>query len=213
MSFSKTGVCGECSWHLSSDGVLTIYPSNGLHGMLDRGCGRWPWDRYAEDVREVIIKDGVIACSDIGYMFGGMRKCSRFNLSPLDTRPAKDMCGIFSGCVFLADISSLSSWNTQSVENMTLMFNDCASLSDINPIAGWDTKNVKKFDCMFFGCTSLSDAEPIRKWAFNSVVSAGTVFGRTSLGGNMPDFISALPHQLGGRLHADRILLRRHIPL
>ena len=179
MSLYKKGLCGSCRWSIDKNFVLTISPASGGVGVLFNSAGFWPWDGYAGQIRKVVIKNGVIAGTDIGYLFGGMLRCDSFDVSRLNVSMARDMRGVFSGCSSLSDISAAGGWDVSHAEDLSFMFNDCVSLSDISPLSGWDIRNVRSMDHAFGGCSSLATASPLSRWDAGSLQTASGCFRKT----------------------------------
>lgn len=56
-----SGTSGTCSWVIDDDGMLTISPTDGLHGTLasyTNGNGG-PWYSYRSQIKEIRIEPGV----------------------------------------------------------------------------------------------------------------------------------------------------------
>jgi len=89
------------------------------------------------------------------FMFYNCQNLTNLDLSNLDTKQCKNMCGMFSGCMLLKEIK-MSNINTEQVHNMSWMFNECTSLKDLN-ISNFNTNNVTNMSYMFTRCSSLNN--------------------------------------------------------
>ena len=75
-----SGVWGECSWSIDSDGLLRIWPTDGESGRLADSRGHdfngdyFPWSGYAEEVKGVAMGAGVSLPSSAAGMFSGFSR-------------------------------------------------------------------------------------------------------------------------------------------
>ena len=58
-----SGTCGEVTWTLDRDGTLTLSGSGSTKYYMEPG--QWPWDPYHDQIRSVVVQDGV----QIGRIF------------------------------------------------------------------------------------------------------------------------------------------------
>ena len=142
------GTCGTCSWTIDSDGLLEIFPTDGVSGTL---AGR-PWKSSSEIV-SVFVAEGVSAGANLDYMFSGCRSLKTADLSNLNTAKTTSMDCMFNDCSSLVDIN-LSNMDTYGVTSMECMFYGCSSLTSID-LSNLDTSWLKDIDGIFEGCTSL----------------------------------------------------------
>ena len=134
------GTCGECTWTIDADGVLTIEPTNGVSGTLGEplsisepgngttvGEGTWPWSDYAwstdhnSEISSVVIKPGVTAGKSLNGAFARLTSCE-FDLSGLDTSNTTDMSWMFLGSSTKSGTTATLNFNTSKVTHMEGMF-------------------------------------------------------------------------------------------
>lgn len=106
-----------------------------------------PWYHDVTSVKEVVIKDKVIAPENISYMFYGMTNLTTADLSGFDTSETTTMNYMFYGCPNLNTVN-LSNLNTSKVTSTAYIFAGCHNLSSINV-------GSKTFDVDIF--TGLND--------------------------------------------------------
>ncbi len=179
------GTSGTCSWAIDDAGVLTIYPTDGVSGVLESGdaLNSWGWHDYRADVTSVVVESGVVCGSNVNFMFSDMTNCTSMNLANLNTSNVTsaaymftdskaltaldlsgwntsnvtDMTAMFRGCGALASLD-VSGWNTSNVTDMTAMFSSCSALTSLD-LSDFDTSNVTEMDTMFYGCSSLTSLD------------------------------------------------------
>ncbi len=146
------GTCGNCTWTIDSNGLLTIAPINGTDGYLENWTGLPPWNDSSYPVSSAVIKRGVRAKTCNGFFFM-MREMKAVDLSGLDTSGVTDMSQMFFGCFALESVD-VSHLDTSNVNTMNMMFNCCDNLktADLSRI---DTTKVDNIWHMFGGCSSL----------------------------------------------------------
>jgi len=183
-----SGTSGTCSWIIDANGVLTIFPTDGVSGTLARtGTSNkntdWGWKAYAAEVTAVKVESTVYTPETAMSLFYHLTNCKSMDLSGLNTSNTTDTSCMFAGCSSLTsldvrglDVSkvttmnsmfygcsgltslNLSGWNTSAVKNMSKMFSSCKSLPSLD-VTGFDTSNVTDMSDMFFGCQSLSSLD------------------------------------------------------
>ena len=52
-----SGTCGEVNWTLTKDGILTLSGSGSTKYYMEPG--RWPWDPYHDQIKTVVVQNGV----------------------------------------------------------------------------------------------------------------------------------------------------------
>ena len=141
------GKCGECLWMIKMH-TLIIMPGK---GNLLADSNKWPWRKYRDKIRRVMVKPGVkaVTCEN---MFEMLTECTEMDLHHLDTSDVKSTRSMFGMCENLTMV--LLYFNTRFVEDMSCMFEYCSSLKELN-ISGLRTGNVKNMAYMFCGCRSL----------------------------------------------------------
>jgi len=182
-----SGTCGECSWTIDADGVLTIFPTDGESGTLANGdpmnSSVWSWNGYRNRIKSAIVMPGVIGnksvsnmfdnlygstsidvsgldtsnVTDMSYMFNYLPNCTSIDVSCLDTSNVTDMSYMFSLCSSLTELD-VSGFDTSNVTDMSGIFSDCSSLTELD-VSGFDTSNVTDIDAMFGYCSSLTELD------------------------------------------------------
>ena len=150
-----SGTSGTCSWVIDKDGVLTISPTDGVSGVLERTYSfNYPkWYQYRESITKVIVNSGVKTDTHCSKLFYQMTNCTEVNLSNLDTSNATDMREMFRECSKLTSLD-LTGFDTSNVSDMSYLFDGCKNLKNIN-ITRFDTSNVTSMKNMFFSCDNL----------------------------------------------------------
>lgn len=148
-----SGTSGTCSWVIDDDGLLTIYPTDGVSGTLEYTWnGRWPWVGR-DSVLNVIVDDGVKVLDNCDDFFRSLRNCISIDARGLDISGVTNMSDVFSGCSKLKTVN-LSGLDTSSVRSMDYMFYSCGSLTSID-LSDWDVSSLVDADSMFRSCSSL----------------------------------------------------------
>jgi len=91
-----TGTSGECSWEIDDDGVLRIYPTNGISGTLANPPARPDldntyWYINRSNVQKVVVMPGVKTNTDCNNLFYDMQNCIEMDIANLDTSNAVKM--------------------------------------------------------------------------------------------------------------------------
>lgn len=155
------GEAGGCSWTIDSDGLLRIYPTDGVSGELihngNTEFDTFNWVDYSTEVKRAVVEDGVWGVS-LERMFSGCSYMTSVDLSGLDTSKTTNMVGLFNVCAALTEVD-LSSFDTSKVENMEYIFSGCKALQSIYVGDGWSTESVTNsmgmfsFDDNLVGCS------------------------------------------------------------
>lgn len=172
-----SGVCGNVSWTLDSDGLLVI-GSDGNGGVIqspdELGTSYpdyYPWS-YRDDVKSVVIRPGVKASADLSNLFCGCNSLESADLSNLDTSSVTSMFDLFGGTALTS--LDLSTWDTSNVESMSFAFEGCRSLRTIN-LSGWTMTSVEDMPSMFSNCESLTELD-VSNWDVSNVKSMMNMF-------------------------------------
>ena len=170
-----SGTTGGVTWKLYDNGLLKLYPTNGVSGTMERseGYGSSPWYNYKTQIKSVKIEKGVKAGNSCSYMFSGCNELVTADVKELDTGNVTDMGDMFYGCSSLTSLE-IGGWNTGNVTSMHYMFHDCSKLTSLN-IGNWDTGNVRNMGFMFDGCSSLTSLG-IGGWNTGNVTYMGDMF-------------------------------------
>ena len=156
-----SGTCGTCSWVVDSEGVLTISPTDGISGTLDSFISNnthcWQAINLKEEIKKVIVEDGVKTGQGCYHMFEGLTNCIDMDLSGLDTSDAISMDWMFYSCKMLTSID-VSRFDTSNVTNMNRMFGECNALNTID-VSNFNTSNVTNMSHMFADCKSLTSID------------------------------------------------------
>ena len=160
-----SGTCGTCSWTIDSDGLLEIFPTDGISGTLAalhnfngmNDDGTWRYYMYRQKVLSVKVHPGVASSSSLSGMFQGCSKMTAVDLSELDTSSVSAMSSMFEGCESLRSIS-LSGLDTSKLSNMSNMFYGCSKLESIG-LENVDLHSVDVMMCTFYNCESLKSVD------------------------------------------------------
>ena len=189
-----------CSWGITDDNVLYIWPTDGVSGTLpSNSSNNWPWKDSASAVVRAVIEPGVIGGELCAYLFDGFQNATSIDVSGLDTSNVTNMRCMFYECSGLTslDISGfdtsnvknmrhmlfgcsgltsldLSHFNTSNATDMYYMFCNCSGLTFLD-VSGFDTSNVTNMGYMFYGCESLTSLD-VSGWNTSSVTDMGYMF-------------------------------------
>ena len=104
---------------------------------------------------------GVIANTNLSYLFSDFTSVKTITLDILDTSRTTNMKGLFQGCSSLTNIDIFATWevenqfDTSKVTDMSYMFQGCSSLSALY-LSILKTDNVTNMSYMFQDCGRLS---------------------------------------------------------
>ncbi len=156
-----SGTSGTCSWVIDADGVLTIYPTNGVSGTLARtgtqSSPNYGWNSYKSKVTSVVVEPGVAVTGSAEYMFYGYKNCISMDLKNLDTSGVTSMRAMFFYCEKLESID-VSGFDTSNVTEMHYMFAYCDALESID-VSSFDVSKVGDFQAMFGWCSKLKELD------------------------------------------------------
>ena len=174
------GVSGTCSWIIDDNGLLTIYPTDGVSGVLaDVAPNTYngPWSNYKDDILGVFVEQGVKTGTSAHHLFYSFRNCVDMNVLNLDTSSAVDMSYMFDNCDSLVELD-LSGFDTSNVVNMKWLAGGCSELVYVD-ISSFDTSNCIDMNAFFGNDHKILSVK----------VGAGLVPGGNNIGG--------LPSDLG----------------
>ena len=175
-SLVASGTTGGVSWKIYESGLLKIYPTNGVSGTMDNLSGYangGPWNKYSSLITSVIVESGVVANSNIAYMFVGCSNLTGLDLSNFDTSNVTNIQGMFYKCSSLTNLD-LSSFKTSNVTNMSNIFYGCSSLTN-QDLSKFDTSKVTTMKRMFSGCSSLTNLD-VSKFDTSNVTNMNSMF-------------------------------------
>ena len=178
------GINNSCMWGIDSDNTFWIWPTDGIEGTLPscQGYGNWPWYSRRNDVKKVVIENGVKGNTYCYGMFYRMENCTEMDLSNFNTGSVKYMNYMFSGCSGLTSLD-VSGWDTGAVTAMNSIFSGCSGLINLD-VSGWNTGNVTDMEHMFQYCKGLTSLD-VSGWNTGSVTNMQEMFrgcsGLTSL--------------------------------
>ena len=196
------GTSGTCKWVIDDNGVLTISPSKGKVGKLEKWedwrSGVSPWHKYRSKITHVKFEKKIYTetCSamfmdcelletvDFGqfnidasdnmeYMFSGCKSLKEIDMSTLNTDNVVHMNNMFANCTSIKSID-LSTFDTYKVKTMGMMFYNCTSLEYVD-VARWHTLNVEEMQYMFFNCKKLKKLN-LHFWDMRGVVNTTSMF-------------------------------------
>ena len=173
------GVSGSCSWTLSSDGVLTIRPTDGVKGTLAEYKGAFPvpWIEYRRLVKKVVVEKGVSAGTSAKSLFYGMSKCTTMDLNNLDVSQVTSLLRTFADCSSLTSLEGIKDWDVSNVTDMHATFQCCKSLTSLEGLAGWNVSKVTDLGNTFEDCKSLTSLHGLEGWDVSNVESLGGISG------------------------------------
>lgn len=128
------GTYGTCSWEITEEGVLKIFPRDGKFGKFESfdpyNICATPWKKYSDKILKIVVKKGVATYEDASFLFYEMSNCREMDLRGLDVSNAVDMYGMFSGCTNLEWVEVGPTFKTAKVENAKHMFYGCDKLKN-----------------------------------------------------------------------------------
>ena len=156
---------GGVTWKLYDNGLLKLYPTNGVSGTMKsfEGYSSSPWYDYKTQIKSVKIEKGVKAGSKCSYMFYGCNIVTA-DVKELDTSNVTNMRNMFTFCQNLTSLD-IGGWNVSNVTDMRLMLCNCSSLTSLE-IGGWDTGNVTDMRDM---CVFNASAALFSEFGFNLI--------------------------------------------
>ena len=183
-----SGVDGDLSWSIDTDGLLTItgtgdYTNDYIEGPFTINGIEYDslygpeWIEYYSEIKTA--KVSVTDINDMNYMFNGCSALTSVDVSGLDTSGVTSMNGLFSLCCGISSLD-VSGFNTSSVTDMSCMFDGCSGLTSLD-VSGFDTSIVNDMSRMFECCNGLTSLD----------VSGFDTSSVTNME-NMLDFCSAL---------------------
>lgn len=134
-----------------------------------------------DEIKKIILSDGVIAPEDSSFLFGSeYENMYFFQLEEingiLNTENVVNMYGMFEYTSSLVNLD-VSNWDVSNVEDMSLMFSR-TSLETID-VSNWDTSNVNSMWNMFFDASSLRIID-VSKWDTSKVIKLSQAFRGTN---------------------------------
>ena len=175
-----SGTCGDnLTWELDSDGVLTISGSGNMTDWeINDGYTTAPWFDYSEEIKEVIIENGVTSIGDDAFWW----YCE--NLESVSIPDSVTSIGInaFCHCISLESIDLPDSLTSIGIS----AFRYCESLKSITIPEG-----ITRLETLLFGsCDSLESVtlpeslESIGSWVFEFDPNLKSL--------NIPDSVTSL---------------------
>ncbi len=139
-----SGTSSNMNWNLNRNGVLTI---TGTGKMPNYGSSDQPWYKYKEDIRRVIVGEGITSVGDSAFY--EYYNISKVTMSSTVTSIGS---GAFSGCTSLIDVSIPKTVTTIG----DYSFQNCTSLESVvieaNSKKGFETVIGQS---VFNGCKGL----------------------------------------------------------
>ena len=140
-----SGTSSNMNWNLNGNGVLTI---TGTGKMPDYGSSDQPWYKYKEDIKRVVVGEGITSVGDSAFY--EYYNISKVTMSSTVTSIGS---GAFSGCTSLIDVSIPKTVTTIG----DYSFQNCTSLESVvieaNSKKGFETVIGQS---AFNGCKSLT---------------------------------------------------------
>ena len=140
-----SGTSSNMNWNLNGNGVLTI---TGTGKMPNYGSSDQPWYKYKEDIRRVIVGEGITSVGNQAfYQYNNISKVT------IPNTVTKIGSSAFSGCTSLIDVSIPKTVTTIG----DYSFQNCTSLESVvieaNSKKGFETVIGQS---AFNGCKSLT---------------------------------------------------------
>lgn len=149
-----TSVQGDIHWELDSEGTFTL-SGDGRPPMVSASMQITPWDDYKDQIRRVVIEDGVWNTGE--YSFSGCTNLTEVELASSVTTIGD---GAFSGCIGLTSIQfpgTLDAIGSNAFSGCTGL-TELAFPNSLEDIGSW----------AFARCTGLTEV------AFPAHASVGT---------------------------------------
>ena len=174
-----SGTTGEVTWKLYENGMLKLYPTNGVSGTMENFelYNSAPWFDYKTQIKSVKIEKGVKAGIMCSNMFYNCSKLVTADVKELDTGNVTSMSSMFDCCSNLTNLE-IGGWNTGNVTAMSYMFSNCRKLANLD-IDGWNTGDVTRMNSMFWNCSKLTSLD-IGSWNTSNVNDMNTMFWNCS---------------------------------
>ena len=140
-----TSVSGDIHWELDSEGTFTL-SGDGRPPMVSPSLVITPWDDYKDQIRRVVIEDGVWSTGEFSFA-----DCT--NLTQVELASSVTYIGdsAFSGCTGLTSIQFPNA--LQSIGSGA--FSGCTGLTELEFPASLEHINSWAFS----GCTGLTEIE------------------------------------------------------
>ena len=196
------GTSGSCKWVIDDEGVLTISPSQGEIGRLEKWedwrSGVCPWYKYHGSITHVkfekkiytetcyaMFKDcelletvdfgqfNIDASGNMEYMFSGCKSLKEIDMSTLNTDNVVYMNNMFANCTSIKSID-LSTFDTYKVKTMGMMFYNCISLEFVD-VSRFFTTWLVEAQYMFFNCKKLKNID-LRFWDTSEIMDMTSMF-------------------------------------
>ena len=162
-----SGTSNDINWKLDGNGVLTI---TGTGNMPNYSSNEQPWYKYKEDIRQVIVGEGITSISN--YAFYQIYNMSKVTIPSTVTNVGYEA---FRECTSLEKIALPE----KLTEIGSGAFRECTSLIDVEI-----PKTVTKIGGYSFeNCTSLEriTIEENNKKGFETIIDQGAFYGCKSL--------------------------------
>ena len=165
-----------CQWCIN-DGVLYIWPENGISGTLPSYTyySYWPWYNQRTSVVRVVVEDGVHSAYGLYGLFYGMTNCVSMDLLGLDTLNTGNMGYMFYNCSKLTNLDVFG-FVTSNVTNMSYMFYNCSLLETLD-LSSFNTRVVSNMNNMFYGCACLRSVSLGEAFSFKNNIYNVANFG------------------------------------
>ena len=108
------------------------------------------------NMKTLKISNGIIATSDLSYMFQGCSDLVSISLENIDTLLVTDMSGMFYNCSSLKNIDSfVKNINVTNVSKMDYFFGGCSNLENVN-LGNWNLNLIVSMSHFFDNCKNLN---------------------------------------------------------
>ena len=147
---TQSGTSGTVSWELDSDGVLHIFPTDGVSGTLENISywGSVPWLNYSTNIIKIEIAPGVHANTNACYLFSNLRNLIEIEgIENLDLSQTTNISQMFYNAQKLKSLD-LSSCDLSNITDAEEMFYNTYELRTIN-LTGVQFSNLTNARSMF----------------------------------------------------------------
>lgn len=169
------------SYSVTSDGCLTIYPTNNIYGEIPHNAPRsesfYPWTSVRDNITSIKVNKGcsTVANASIYRIFSKMPNLKNVDVSELDTSKVYENNSMFREDSKLEKID-ISSLNFENVTNMGAVFLDDYNLKEVT-LDGINTSSVTSFDNLFSNCENLTNIN-VRSFTSSKTINMSGMFRR-----------------------------------
>jgi len=170
-----SGTSGTCSWEIDKDGKLTIFPTNGVSGVLERktypnsaridyGWNSIPdkfdpgatYQKYYNVITSVYVEEGVSIVGPADHLFCELKVCESMDLRNLDLSACTDFNNMFNGCLQVESILMPEKMPVNFSGSIAYMYCHCSKLKTID-VSWLKGARPTYWSDLFYACESLEE--------------------------------------------------------